>query len=202
MLAFQCSNLVLELQDLVFVMLVCLLDIFLVLVHALLQLALILQIFRLLCQLLHVRQDDLHVEVVLIASLALVHLFRDHGGVPLASVRAVVPGVGGSAALLSLLLDLLRVLRRLLSLLVSELDLLLLLLLLVLLLLVMLLLILVHFLDDHRLLRLLITACLVSTDGVVGSSTGIGKLVARRGQLGMLGTAGDLLRLVPAMMRS
>ena len=54
MLAFQSSDLVLQLQDLVFVMLVSLLNILLVLMHALFQLAFILQIFRLLCKLLHV----------------------------------------------------------------------------------------------------------------------------------------------------
>ena len=54
MLALQSGDLVLKLQDLVFVMLVSLLNILLVLVHALFQLALILQVFCLLCKLLHV----------------------------------------------------------------------------------------------------------------------------------------------------
>ena len=78
--------------------------------------------------------------------------------------------------------------------LVSELDLLLLLLLLVLLLRIL-----VHFLDNHRLLCLFVVACLVTTACVICSSTGIGKLVASSRQLGMLGTAGDLLGFVPTM---
>ena len=78
--------------------------------------------------------------------------------------------------------------------LVSELDLVLLLLLLVLLLCIL-----VHFLDNHRLLCLFIVACLIATAGVIRCSTGIGKLVASSRQLGMLGTAGDLLGFVPTV---
>ena len=74
MLTLQGCDLVLQLQDLILVVLVCLLDIFLVLVHALFELALVLQIFGLLGELLDVGQDDLHVEVVLVAALPLVQL--------------------------------------------------------------------------------------------------------------------------------
>ena len=78
--------------------------------------------------------------------------------------------------------------------LVSELDLVLLLLLLVLLLCIL-----VHFLDNHRLLCLFVVACLISTAGIICGSTGIGELVPSSSQLGMLGTAGDLLGFVPAV---
>ena len=53
-LTLQGCDLVLQLQDLILVVLVCLLDIFLVLVHALFELALVLQIFGLLGELLDV----------------------------------------------------------------------------------------------------------------------------------------------------
>ena len=76
-LALERGDLVLKLEDLIFVVLVCLLDIPLVLVHTFLQLCIVLQVLRFLVLLrfLDVGQHDLHVQRLLLrASLPLVQL--------------------------------------------------------------------------------------------------------------------------------
>ena len=95
-------------------MLVRLLDIGLILVHALFQLVLVVQIVLQLLLLLHIRQHNFHIQIVLTTSFSLIKLFRDQGGISLTSVRAIVPRVsarrlwlGGSLLNLLLLLLLL-----------------------------------------------------------------------------------------------
>lgn len=91
LLAFEGCNFVFELQDLVLMVLVSLLDIRLILVHTLLQLILVVQIVLQLLLLLNIREHNFHVEIVLTTSFSLVKLFRDQGGVALASVGTIVP---------------------------------------------------------------------------------------------------------------
>ena len=92
-------------------MLVSLLDIRLILVHALFQLILVVQIVLQLLLLLNIREHNFHIQIVLSTSFSLIKLFRDQGGVALASIRAIVPRVsarrlwlGGSLLNLLLLL--------------------------------------------------------------------------------------------------
>ena len=77
LLAFQGSDFVLELQNLILMVLVSLLNIILVLLHALFQSALILQVTSLLGQFLDIWKNDLHVYVVFISPFPLVDLFWD-----------------------------------------------------------------------------------------------------------------------------
>ena len=70
----------------ILVVLVGLLDVVLVLLHAFLEVTLILQVTGLLSQLLNIREDYLHIQVISIASLSLVYLFRDKGSVSLPRV--------------------------------------------------------------------------------------------------------------------
>ena len=70
--------------------LVRLLDFRLVLVHALLQLILVVEIVLQLLLLLNIGKDNFHIHAVLSTTFTLIKFFRDQGCVSLSGVRAVI----------------------------------------------------------------------------------------------------------------
>lgn len=81
-------------------MLIRLLDVLLILIHALLEFRFKLTIFGLQGELLHIGKDNVDVHVVITAPFSLIQLLGDQSCVPLPSVRAIISGVSDRVLIL------------------------------------------------------------------------------------------------------